>query len=80
MIDVLKGTWIYKLKAADDRDVQGEFGVRDIKEVVYEEERNVPSILIRLKDGTQRLSHPSELNMQELEALTTWAENFKGSK
>lgn len=80
MIDVLKGTWIYKLHSREDRNEAPEFQVSDLKEVVYEEEQNVPTILFTLKDGTQRLAHPHELNMKELEALTTWAENLKGSQ
>lgn len=79
MVDVLKGAWIYKLNAKEDRKEAAEFQAVDIKEVVYEEEQNVPSILLTLKDGTQRLAHPHELNMRELEALTTWVENLKNN-
>lgn len=78
MIDVLKGTWIYKLQEKEDRDEAPEFTLQNIKEVVYQEDRNVPSILITFKDGATRLTHPAELNMRELEALTTWAENRRG--
>lgn len=78
MIDVLKGAWIYKLHAGDDRKETPEFTPEDIKEVVYEEKGMMISVLVTLKDGTQRLAHPHDLNMRELEALTTWAENRKG--
>lgn len=79
MIEVLKGTWIYKLKAQEDRDALADFSSAEIKEVIYEEEHNVPTILIILKDGTRRVGHPTELSMKELEALTTWAENLKNN-
>lgn len=79
MIDVLKGTWIYKLQAGENRKPRAEFKAQDIKEVVYEEIGLKITILITLKDGTQRLDHPHDLNMKELEALTTWAENLKNN-
>lgn len=78
MIEVLKGTWIYKLNAGDDRKASPEFTAADIKEAVYEERGMVIRVLITMKDGAQRLAHPHDLNMRELEALTTWAENLKG--
>lgn len=77
MVEVLKQTWIYKLQAGDDRKEAPEFTASDIKEIVYEEDRGIPSVLVTLKDGTQRLAHPYELNLKELEAVTTWAENLK---
>jgi hypothetical protein len=77
MIEVLKQTWIYKLQAGDDKKAAPEFTSSGIKEIVYEEDRGIPSILITLKDGTQRLDHPYGLNLKELEAVTTWAENLK---
>lgn len=79
MIDVLKGTWIYKLKAGEDRNAPADFSSSEIKDVIYEEEHNIPTILIILKDGTRRVGHPAELSMLELEALTTWAENLKNN-
>lgn len=77
MIEVLKQTWVYKLHSGEDRKESPEFKASDIKEIVYEEDRGIPSILVTMKDGTQRLDHPAELNMKELEAVTTWAENLK---
>ncbi len=79
MIDVLKGTWIYKLKAKEDRKSAPEFTASSIKEVIYKEENGVPSILIVTKDGARRFGHPYEFSMTELEALTSWAENLRGS-
>jgi hypothetical protein len=79
MIDVLKGAWIYKLKAGENRKASGEFTAADIKEAVYEEKGLVITVLITLKDGAVRLAHPHDLNMRELEALTTWAENLKNN-
>jgi len=35
-------------------------------------------ILITMKNGAVRLTHPHDLSMKELEALTTWAENLRG--
>jgi hypothetical protein len=75
MIDVLKGTWVYKLHASEDRKETAEFKAEDLKEIVYEETRQVPSLLITMKDGRQRLSHPNDLNMLEIEAITSWAED-----
>jgi len=75
MIDVLKGTWIYKLHAGEDRKEAPEFKVADLKEIVYEELHQVPSLLVTMKDGRQRLAHPNDLNMIEIEALTSWAED-----
>lgn len=79
MIDVLKGAWIYKFNAGENRKALGEFKAADIKEAVYEEKGLVISVLITMKDGSQRLAHPHDLNMSELEALTTWAENLKNN-
>lgn len=79
MIDVLKGAWIYKLHAGENRKALAEFTAADIKEAVYEEKGMVIRILITMKDGAQRLAHPHDLNMSELEALTTWAENLKNN-
>jgi hypothetical protein len=79
MIDVIKGTWIYKLQAGENRKETPEFISSRIKTVVYREEHSVPSILVILKDGSQRLDHPAEFNMKELEALTHWAENLRNS-
>jgi len=78
MIEVLKGTWIYKFKSGEDRKAHGEFTAADIKEAVYEEKGMVINVLITMKDGSQRLAHPHDLSMKELEALTTWAENLRG--
>lgn len=75
MIDILKGTWIYKLHAGENRKETAEFKVVDLKEIVYEELHQVPSLLITMKDGRQRLAHPNDLNMLEIEALTSWAED-----
>lgn len=75
MIDVLKGTWVYKLHAGEDRKETPEFQIKDLKEIIYEELRSVPSLLITMTDGRQRLAHPNDLNMLEIEALTTWAED-----
>lgn len=75
MIDVLKETWIYQLQAGEDRDEKPGFRMSDLKEIAYGETNNVPGILVTLKDGTQRLAHPYEFNMQEIEILTTWAED-----
>lgn len=80
MIEVLKGTWIYKFKAGKSRTAAGEFTAMDIKEVIFEEQGMVIRILITMKDGAVRVVHPDELNMRELEALTTWAENLRGTK
>lgn len=77
MIEILKETWVHKLRIREDRKEHPQFAASDIKEIVYEEDRGIPSVLITLKDGTQRLAHPAELNMKELEAVTTWAENLK---
>lgn len=75
MIDVLKGTWVYKLHAGEDRKEVPEIKTSDLKEIVYEETHSVPSLLITMKDGRQRLTHPNDLNMLEIEAITSWAED-----
>lgn len=77
MIEVLKQTWVYKLHDGENRKEAPEFISSDIKEIVYEEDRGIPSLLVTMKDGTQRFAHPAELNLKELEAVTTWAENLK---
>jgi len=77
MIDVLKSTWIYKLRSKEER-YDADFTFSDIKDVIYEEDCNVPTILVILNDGTRRVGHPTEYRMAELEALTTWAENLRG--
>lgn len=76
LIDVLKQTWISKLASGEDREETPRFTAADIKDVVYQEEHNVPSIIFTLKDDTQGLVYTNELNMKELEALAYWAENL----
>lgn len=78
MVDVLKGTWIYKFKAGDNKKALGTFTTADIQEAVYEEKGMTIRILITMKNGAVRLAHPHDLSMKELEALTTWAENLRG--
>jgi len=75
MVDVLKGTWIYKLKAKEDRESSPAFTASSIKDVVFQEDQGVPFLLIVAKDGIRRFGHPAEFSMTELEAITSWAEN-----
>ncbi len=79
MIEVLKATWVYKLKSKEDRQAEADFSASSIKDVIYEEDHGFPTILVILKDGTRRVGHPAEMTMTELEALTSWAENHKSN-